>query len=286
MTRAGKTIPVSPDQLLDLWRHEEIRVICQRPQELEDQPDLPLRVRGALGPVIAEMGPPVSHRFDPFDRPPPFATLFSSSGHEVRPFVVRTDIDGDRVIVDLRLFGRARIWSDQVRDGLCSALSNGIALRGGGRMRVPFSPIDCFMRRVAAPEKPKRFSDIACRFKTPVRVRGGDYLKASPSSILKSMVTRVREMASWDGLSVQAEWPALHRLADGLDCSGSDFHPSGLRRFTRRDPGKAIASDGLLGVLKARGAMEELMPFVLLAEFTHVGGNAALGFGRFELASY
>jgi len=277
---------VTPGQLLDIWTHDEVRVIARRPHDLEDIPDLALRIRGAFGNALARRGAPIAHRRDPFHRPPPYPALFGDEqGNRVRPFVIDADVVGNVVIVDLRLFGAAAFWADQAREALIEALADGVSLRGGA-LRTPFVPLDAMMRRCAAPENRARLTEAALVFRTPVCVRRKDALRLDGPSVLKSIVTRVRGLAPWLNIEIAADWTALHRLAETFDYDDGDLTIVRFERYSRRNPGAPIPMRGALGKLVVRGDMAPYHPFLAIGHFIHAGSHAALGFGRYDFAGY
>jgi hypothetical protein len=280
-----------PPKLVDiatfaaLWTHHEITVICTRPKALEDHPDLAYRVRGALGNVVHDMPPPVAHRFDPFDRPAAFATLYGDEGKDrIRPFFLVADVVGEQVIVTLRLFGDARIWAGQLAVALVETMMGGIAIRTGGRMRVVFDPVDMLQRGRTIEDKPQRASDVSLLFRTPVSVRKVAMLKTDGASIVKSAVTRVREMAPWLGLRIDADWNALHRHCERLATSTDAMFPVSQRWNSQRRPDNPATETGMMGPLRTAGDLDPILPFLRIGEATGIGSHTAFGLGRYDLA--
>jgi hypothetical protein len=268
-----------------LWSHHETLVICPRPRDLEDHPDLAYRIRGALGNVVNALGPPVAHRFDPFDRPAPFATLYGlEAQHLVRPFYLLADVIGEQVFVTLRLFGDARIWSGQLGFALVETLMRGVAIRSGGRLRVVFHPVDMQQTTRLIVDETVHASDASLLFRTPVAVRKGHMLKIDGASILKSAVTRAREMAPWLGLRIDADWNQLHRHCEKLTTSTDDMFPVDQRWNSQRRKDKQTLETGLLGPLRVSGDLDPILPFIRLGEITGIGGHTAFGLGRYEFA--
>lgn len=283
--RDADFLPVSPRDLIRLWMQDEIAVVCRRPPDLEDHPDLALRVRGALGRVLARQGPPVAHRFDPFDRPSAFKILFEESDDgRGRPFALDADVLAESVLVRLRLFGAAGFWIDQVREALLEALAGGIAFRLGGRQHVPLEPLECAQRRTGLTDPPERCGEAVLVFRTPIVVRAGHRLSGSPRAVLWSAVTRLRGLAPWQGVRLAVDEAALEAdlaAAPALD----DVTTVSLRRHSQRQGDVAIPVTGLLGRqrLWAPGA---ILPFLAAGADTHIGSHAALGFGRYDLSLY
>ncbi|MEZ5785683.1 MAG: CRISPR system precrRNA processing endoribonuclease RAMP protein Cas6 [Xanthobacteraceae bacterium] len=279
-------IAATPDELLLMWIHEEIRVVCARPPELEDYPDLAMRIRGAFGRALALAGPPIAHRHDPFDRPPPFPPLFGAEGETARLFTIDVDVLADVVQVDLRLFGAAAFWADQCREALVAALAGGVSLKAESRLRHPLEPLDCMMRRVCADLPPRSVGAVAMACVTPVAVRSDHALLTTPAALLYAAVTRARRLAPWLDVSLTADWGALRGTCEQARVVRDRLLPYRSVRFSQRQRDRRIPVTGLLGECRVEGDLTPLAPFLVLAEHTHIGSHAALGMGRVRLVMY
>ena len=112
---------------------------CTRPRDLEDHPDLAMRIRGALGRTLKQLCDLPQARPDPFGRPDAFLTLYNTS-KAGRPMQVAVDVKAGTLTVSVGLFGGAGFHLPRVEEALVLALSQGVALRHGGRMRAVFTP--------------------------------------------------------------------------------------------------------------------------------------------------
>lgn len=286
MTKASPLV-ITPAEAIDLWSFEEIRIECDRPPDLEDYPDLALRVRGALGRALHDAPPPVAHRFDPFDRPRPYPAMFGELApgvSEARPFVISAESRADIVAVEVRLFGRARIWTDSVTTALAACLRKGIALRGNGRHRIAFEPERIMTRRVYAQAPPRTASVVSLRFLTPVCIRQGQTAVVDRSAVIRAAISRLRDCGALFDCRVDADWSALHVAANALAVDDSGLTPILLSRYSQRQRDRRIEATGLLGHMTAVGDLTPLLPFLALAPYLHVGGHTALGFGCCEVA--
>lgn len=280
-------IRVTPQELVLMWTQEEIRVVCERPHDLEDHPDLSMRIRGAFGRTLAKAGRPIAHRHDPFDRPAPFAALFGGAdGDAARPFTIDVDVLADVVQVDLRLFGQAAFWVDQCRDALLAALAGGVAVKAGSRHKQPIRPLDCFMRRTCADLPPASLRSISMTCVTPVAVRSGQALLAAPPALLYATVTRIRRLAAWLGVELVVDLATLHRTCEQASVVSERLLPYRASRWSQRQRDRHIPVIGLLGGFSVEGALTPLAPFLSLAGHTHIGSHAALGMGRVRVALY
>lgn len=282
-----KRASVSGLQLLQMWTHEEIRVVCRRPAHLEDHPDLALRVRGAFGRQLSTFGPPITWRFDPFSRPRAFDHLFGNGAAKAaRPFALDVDVLGDAVVVDLRLFGWAALWADQCREALLASLAQGVALRANGRQRVTFDPLDCLMRRKAADLPPSQVAAVRLTLLTPTAVRAGQAVLTTPAALLFAAITRVKGLAEWLHVDLLDDFRSLHEHCRAAHVMSEELLPFGSRRFSQRRRDRDIPVVGLLGSFSVQGELSALAPFLQLAEYTHIGSHAALGLGRIRVTMW
>lgn len=285
--------PVDVETLQLLWRHDDIVVICARPTGLEDQPDLAQRVRGALGNALEILCdiPPI--RSDPFDRAsahdllyfwtsPQIDTCFDSTEVAV-PMVIRAEIMGNFVTIIVRLFGGARVYHPIVEAAAVMALNGGVSLRNHG-IRVPF-PVQhvewrCFDG--AAYAWPRHASSVLLRYRSPVIIRSGKELRLEPEAVLRSSMRRVVALAPWMGFALDADVGALDACIHALRYA-LDIHPEHWTRYTSRARNEAIEVYGFGGEMRMQGALEPILPYLALAQFSSLGGECASGFGAVDV---
>jgi hypothetical protein len=275
----------SPDDLCHLWWHEEIRVICLRPTDLQDQPDLAMRIRGAFGRALHNLAELPPLRGDPFSRPSAFSLLFGA-GEGTPPFVLAAEVRQDHVVVDLRLFGEAMYFSPVCAQALEAALSSGISLTTGNRHRVPFDPVEVLLRRRLPEPATEGGSKWILRFLSPVAIRSGDALALRPSALLGSALSRVRRLAPSLGLEVSADWHALHAACAEARITRDELVPVHFQRFSQRQKGRSIPVDALFGTVTLADVPSALAPFLALAPVNHLGSHCALGLGRTEVIRF
>lgn len=291
LSRPMASAPIA--DLQQLWYHEDIIIVCQRPMGLEDQPDLALRIRGALGNALEELCayPPVraipfvretAHELLYFWPVPQTQTCFGSTEVAV-PWTIRAAMSAREVRVVIRLLGEARLHAPIAAAAAVMALETGVSLRNHA-IRVPF-PVKfvteyCFDGgtrdwNVSA-------SSALLRFLTPVVIRSGNHIRLEPEALLRSASRRVAALAPWMGFALDADELALNHAIDQLSYQ-IDIHPEQWLRTSRRDPGKAVKVFAYGGAIRMAGNMESLIPYLQLAEISGVGGECASGFGAFEL---
>jgi CRISPR-associated endoribonuclease Cas6 len=279
------------DLLLETWRHDETEIVCRLPHDLEDHPDLAVRIRGAFGRMLAELPPPIVHRYDPFGRPAPFAVLFGdyidARGTMIpKPFVIDADVIGTEVVVRLRIFGEAMFWAAQARDAMVMALAQGVSIRSESRHKVAFEPLSCSTRRIEGLAPPCITRDAALRFVTPLVVRNGSLPGLSPRSLVNSLIARAIGMARWQGLALELDHAELQLRAEAITLDVSDLMPVGFRRHSRRQPGNPIPVLGFAGKLGLQGPLIDISPLLAVSAVAHLGSHAALGLGRCDVFGY
>lgn len=269
--------------MVRLFVCDEINVRCPRPPQLEDHPDLPLRIRGALGQALAARGPTVPHRLDPFARPRSYEVLFDDLPDNAgRPFAIDVDVTAGAVHIRVALFGDAGFYILDVRNALVDALSGGIALRLNGRQRVGLEPIACHQRRVVLGDPPDTCRDAVLLLRTPLVVRTGRRLSLSPTAVVQGAYERMKGLAPWHGVAL------ADKTAPTIDPKhiwAEDELTVRTARFSRRQPDVPIEVTGVLGRIHIKNP-GPLLPYLTLGANTHIGSHAALGFGRYDLALY
>lgn len=277
--------------LLELWQHDETRIVCRRPRALEFHPDMAVRIRGAFGRALAELPPPVVHRHDPFSRPPAFKVLWEAFRDEVgrelpKPFVIDVDIGGNEIIVVLRVFGLAQYWAGLARDALLMALDGGVSIKTDSKIHVQFEPLSWTSRRVDGLDCPRIARDAVLLLSTPLAVRHGSAIGLSARSLFHSAFVRASGLARWQGLRLLADSGAIGSLAEHMHLEADALFPVRFSRHSRRQPGREIPVMGLMGRLGLQGPLEALTPYLAIGAVAHIGSHAALGLGRYDLLGY
>lgn len=277
------------EELAASWSMRSVRFVCNRPELMQDYPDLSMRLRGAWGNKLSEIGP-IERRG--FSMPSPYEVLFAplgkwAAGLEVpKPAVIRGWIEGDALIVELHLFGWADVYLDQAADALAAALEEGVSLGLGVRQRVPVGIIDAGEKAYGLVEVPGKAGSAVLNFRTPVVVRNEGRLRQDPAAIFKSLLLRVSGMARWQGCDLRADWRELHERIEGLSFDALHLTETVWERHSIRGGDSAIPMHGLLGKLGVSGNLLPLLTFLALAETCNTGSHAALGLGWYELSVY
>jgi CRISPR-associated endoribonuclease Cas6 len=278
--------------LLDLWQHDDVVVLCQRPSDLEDCPDLPLRIRGALGNAL-EAERECDHWFDPFDRPSAHQLMFkwkppvSDLIEVAMPYVVRAEVRGDVVEVRVRMFGAAGFHAPAVLRALIVSLEGGVSLRNRG-VRARFAVRDAHIERFDGATRAWA-QDGSCatlHLLTPVIIRRNRDLRIEPISLLRSALRRAQAIAPWMNCRLQIDADGLLISARNLHGSMADVHRESWNRTSRNAPGQEIPMNGYGGTVTITGALGAWATLLDLAQFGSLGGECALGFGAIRPIIY
>jgi CRISPR-associated endoribonuclease Cas6 len=278
--------------LLDLWQHDDVVVLCQRPSDLEGCPDLPLRIRGALGNALEalcedDVGP------DPFDRPSAHRLMFKwkppRSGliEVATPYVVRAEVRGDIVEVRLRLFGAAGYHAPVVVGALIAALESGVSIRNHGA-RACFAVTDARIERFdgAARDWVPQGSAVTLHLLTPVIIRRNQNIQIEPLSLLRSTMRRAQAIAPWMDCTLIVDEDRLIENGRRLHFNMMGVHSETWERTSRNNPGKGIPMQGYGGKVLAEGDLGDWATYLDLAQYASLGGECALGFGAVRAIIY
>jgi hypothetical protein len=275
------------DELTRLWLAERVSILCRRPRDFADYPELSVRIRGAFGRSLATISP---RSADGWSRPSAFSVLFAPAGKWAaglelpKPFVIRARASRDTIIVELSLFGHAGVFTDEAVEALRRALARGIAISPEAAMRIPLEIVSESRSRMGGLQVFESARAASLVFRTPVAVRTRDQIRSDPSSIMRSVLLRVSGMARWQGVSLAADWLRLHRVIDALDANDSELTCVRWRRYSLRRGDSAIPMTGWLGPLRFGGRLNDLAPYLAIAETCNVGSHASLGLGWFDLS--
>lgn len=273
------------DALTHHWRHTTICVDAFLPPHFDDGVGLPARIRGALGWALLDGAGKPRRR----GGASAYEVLFGEHGEHLprhpipKPYVLAVTVSGVRLTVRLTLFGFAAAWAEDVRAALLSALEGGIALFTGARVRASIQADEVRIARAERITIPPATLSMVVLFRTPVSVRSGETLVADGARLVRSLINRVSGMARWQDLEV-VEDDTLDRAIASLQFDISRLRVEVWKRHSTRTPTKPLPMRGLIGAMEISGDLEPLMPLLALGATCHMGSQAALGLGRYELA--
>lgn len=274
--------------LADLWPVEQVRIEAPRPPDFADYPELSVRIRGAFGRALADIGGVGAGRFS---LPPPYVILFSSAGRWApgldipKPMVIRAHAEHDRIVVELALFGVAGVYVEAATEALVECLARGIAFDPTSRTRLSLHADSVATTRIDSVSWLMRTRAASLTFRTPVCVRHGRGLSSDPRGIARSVVKRVAGMARWQGVRLTGDFDAPLREIEAAKYDAGGLLLARWQRFSLRQGPAPIPMDGFLGTLRLAGRLDALAPYLAIAATCNTGSHAALGLGWFDLST-
>ncbi|WP_316164551.1 MULTISPECIES: CRISPR system precrRNA processing endoribonuclease RAMP protein Cas6 [unclassified Bradyrhizobium] len=270
---------VDISEALARWSWTDVILIGRLPPQFEEPPDLPDRIRGALGRQL-EARQAASPRtvsawqvcFAP--RRGPAA---------IRPFVIRCDRRGGRVAIVLRLIGFASHWSAECAEALAEALKGGIALKSRARLRVP---IDIELIRIRARR------GIGCdrapisatlQFVTPLAIRRGRAVVGDLTMLPLNLHNRMAALARWQDWSLAPPSDDLLAACRRLSYTNEELGAEAWSRFSSSTQLAPLHMRGIVGRTIVSGPVAQVWPLLRFGEYFHAGSECALGLGRLAL---
>jgi hypothetical protein len=272
---------VDAAEALDHWRWSDVIAIGKLPPQFEEVPDLPDRIRGALGRRLeAERGrgPRAAAAFDIL-----FGTNWTARGNAIRPYVIRCDRRGDRLAVVLRMTGFAALLAEEAAAALQAALEGGIALKSHARLRlpIPVETMKIISRRGLSTRRPPTSATL--HFQTPLAIRRGTAISGDLSRLPLNLYNRMASLARWQDWALappQADVLAAARRLNFLDL---DLRAESWQRFSATTGPRATHIRGVVGRSIVSGPLAEVWPLLRFGEYFHGGGECALGLGRYAV---
>jgi hypothetical protein len=264
-------------------RWTDVRVRARAPRLFEEPPDMPDRVRGALGRALERLAAP--HRADPWLEPVPTAWDLLFSPEQIdggpdssRPYVIRTDRIANEIEVVVRLFGVAGALAGEIRTALLDAFARGLAIRPGGRMDVRLEPVEQSVTSFNGLAPGLAPSVARLRFDTPLAVRSGSALRINARSIEEAFHRRAAGVLRWHGVSLAVLKRELDWRLEVIAAPMTDW-----RRRSSTPTSRGMPMRGVMAHILIDAPAEETWLLLVLGELFHVGGMTPLGFGRFHI---
>lgn len=268
-----------------------VTLTCALPAEFAELPDLPDRLRGAIGNRLRER--PAGGD----------AALLHSLMHDdkegldaaIRPVVLQTDRGGNSMLqVRLNLAGTAANLMVTAAHALRAALMGGIRMGTDIRYRVALEPGPPeFARHVGFADNSQSGADrLYLRLATPLSLRIGKahgkiVSTATAPSIQNlpwNIESRFRRLSGAFHLPVTAPSGIPRRLTDLLEATEDATYPQPFIHYSRshRDP---VLIPAVQGHMIYAGRCQVYLPLLAFARVFHAGSGTAFGLGRIEYAA-
>lgn len=288
-----------PEELATVWRRCRIEVVCERPREFDGGPGLVQRVRGAWGEQLGRTLVACA----PGGDTTPFTLLdllFASAGRlrrgDERPkgYAIAAELHGDALTVKITLFGFTGYWTAQAADALCRALQDGVKVAQPGRARARPAIRKVRIDRFDAVELPSLGSSCFLFLDSPLNIpalRDPALVDLAPreaearraQALFRSLAHRVGGIARWQDYGLAIDWPRYLAAARLVRLDAAGVWEERWQRWSRNQPGRAIGMIGERPRLYLEGDLQPFAALLALGETCHVGEDAALGLGRYEL---
>ena len=285
---------VSPEELAAEWFCQRAEMRLPGLAALADAPDLLPRVRGALGRRLMRSASVEALAGGPCPwRPPCALEVFFGARPRVKmgrhmvelpaPLALTADAaDDGALLIGMHIFGFACDWAQVMMEALAAALRRGV--RWGEVMRG-FTPpgrveIESARLRTLGAPMPEHVPEAATiALLTGLDTQTADVLER-PESLFSRLAARISGLARWHDCALEADWGRLAEVWRGLDYEVMEAEGEEMarRRSSRQRRGYVTAQRRL--VLRVRGELAPLLPFLAMGETAHAGRKAALGLGR------
>lgn len=261
----------------------EVIVTCTGGGGLIAMPTTIGKIRGAFGQALFQMGCGGEDQCR-WTSPCAYHGVFRSHA-ELRPgktlpcpYVIRTERAGPRLAVSVLLTGRATGFAGEVAGALTAGLRRGLSgvdevLDVQGREIVPLTGLTD--RGITA--------QATLVFETPVLVRNSDTGgHITPSAVLRSLIHRADGVARWNGIKLEADFPALLNATEAIAGAWSDVRPKRWTRGAVRQKRK-VPMEGAEGRMHLQGDLARFSHFITLGEVFHCGSRVPWGLGRYRV---
>lgn len=200
--------------------------------------------------------------------------------HIPKPLGIRVTDNGASIAIELRLFGEAAMWRDDVIEAMTTALAIGIGLWENGKILRPWPLADWWWEQHSRRSIPPFSSRVVLGFETPFKPGGSDLFAGDLAFGLRGLVKRITGLARWSGLDVERSGALL--FATLSDLGLAELPPDhSLDGFIKHDARGGLAVVGLLGQTQITGISREFWPYLMLGQDIGIGGHRAYGFGRY-----
>lgn len=191
---------------------------------------------------------------------------------------------GDMLSLGVRVLCRIRAAEEAFLVGTFAAVESFPIGRDGGRMELEGvrleGPLNRCVSLTECAEEPER---VVVELQTPTRIERDKQL-AQPmdtKTLVYSLYRRLFTLSCLYGevdASDEIDPASLKAVADSIHISQQDLQ---VCQWTR----KGYPMVGLVGTLELTGALTRVVPWLRLAEWTHIGKDTSQGLGRIRMAT-
>lgn len=285
-------IQANVDDVMDMTSVTTLRLIVERPFDLSDYPDLPIRLRGALGRALHENKGSVSANKRILVRPSAFDCLFGQHGEYISgfpfpsPFGIYCEPQGSLLKIDIHLLGVAEFYSEEVLLTMAQTMETGIALASDKPLRTCLTIVDMGLTKQYPFARRVKGDCAVLKFATPLQLRANSHQTLSSAALLHSSVIRFAALSRWCGFETGNLWSELKTKAAEVSVNTDKMIQVRWTRHSIRQKGVSIPMSGFVGSYAITQGANQFIEYLRFGEFFGVGSKANLGMGGYGLAIY
>jgi hypothetical protein len=279
---------LSVEEVRRALRVVSVIATCDLPNDLEDIPDLPDRIRGALGGALERVLQTEDRTTGWLARIPSLHEILFGAGVSLsrrtlsKPFACHIDIIGKTLLIRLVLTGLAASHVKDAEMALRVALQGGIAIKHHSHHRVKVVCRSLDVTWIHGIEAIAVGSEVRLVHRTPMRIRNGNRLTFSRDAVVSALLRRTEDIALWNGCDVASDIARLSILSKDISIAEDRQAVLPWKRYSRSGDGQGQPKLGLTGHLFFRGHLAPFAPVFAIASLFHAGSETAHGFGRVE----
>jgi hypothetical protein len=286
--------------VLVAFRSVQITAIISGAGPLVEHPGLLPKLRGAFGASLLDGACASAAQGQCSCHPACGATiLFAPKPHVIidgvttelaKPYCIAATRHGARdIALTVTLFGAATCMAGAARQAWGEAVTHGVPwdfLTKDMSLSLP-SGDPALMKITVRENGPMRTEVIpqtaSLDFKTGIELNNRDECVLSSDDIFRRLIIRASLLAPWFGLKLQRDFSPLQQAWQRLDVHIEPGVEPVVRPRVSHRTGQSWASSTLRPIVTLNGDLQEIWPYLLMGEQTHVGRGAVSGAGRYVL---
>ena len=285
--------------LAEGWTSAVVEVDLQGMGAFAGVPNLLNKVRGAWGDALLAGASEAVRNGHPCTWSPPCAAeaffgrkpairIGAADSEITKPYVLSAERKGQHLLVRLRIFGFADLWTQPAAHALAEALRARVRWDLLARDDGLFVPkrIEIDDLRVVSDERIcLSLPPEACQvcFLTPLDAERGA-LDERPCLLFERLARRMSMLARWYDLSIETPWHELEEAWRGCHYELPEEGTFAGTRPPARGGHRLRNAMSPHRVVDISGPLETLWPLLRLGELAHVGRGANIGLGRYLIA--
>lgn len=282
----------SLEEVMEMTSVTSLKLYAVRPFDLSDYPDLPIRLRGALGRALYQDkdSRPVNRRILP--RPSAYDCLFGKHGDYVpgfpipAPFGISCETNGNLLNVNIHLLGLAEFYAEQILTTMAETMTRGISLAADQPKRVSVPLVDMGLRKHFPFAEKAKGDSVVLKFSTPLQLRSNNHQTLAVEALMHSGVIRLSSLSRWSGFETGNLWQDLKAISGNVEVQTADMVPVKWTRHSIRQKGIAIPMSGFVGPYRIIKGAAPFLNYLRFGELFGIGSKANLGMGSYKMAIY